>query len=492
MQDKSTQKQAFWFTAINYAGIVIGLVSTVFIYPNDKEFLGLVKYVDAAAQLMFPVMIFGGAQALIHFYPRLDKKNQNKLFKYGMLTIVMVAILFLVLLLIGNQLFSSDNYKYLFFAFPTAVVLAFVELFRRQATNLQKLAIPTFYERIIPKLALPLIFILVLFGWFGVIDGLIAFIGAYFILLILLGIYLFRIYKIDLDFDFKPLFSSISKKEYYSYSFFSFLGSLGSFLAFRIDALMIPQFLSFEDNGTYSIGLNLASAIAVPSIGMFTIYAPMVSRYIKENNIKELGIKYKEVAALLLFVGAVFYSSVVLGIEDFFHLLPTYNKLAASIPVIMILGLNVVINMATGFNNEIISYSSYFKFNVVSVAILAILNISLNFYFLGYTNMGILGVAYASLISMLIFNSFKLLFIYVKFDLLPFNKKYFKLLAVILILGVLLFFIPSTSNYLINLLLKVGLNLVLSVLIVYKLHLVYPVNYWINKVLNINTDRQKH
>ncbi|MFI2741977.1 lipopolysaccharide biosynthesis protein [Zhouia sp. PK063] len=490
MQDKNTQKQAFWFTAINYLGIVIGLVSTVFVYPYDKEFLGIVKYVDAATQIMFPIMVFGGAQALIHFHPQLSEKNQKRLFKYGMVTILAIAMLILIVLIVGNIFISSERYNYLFFAFPMAIALAFVELFKRQATNLQKLAVPTFFERIIPKIALPTIFILLLSGVLGVVSGLIIFVLAYFLLLLLLGFYLFKIYKVDFNLDFKPLFDSISKKEYYGYSFFSFIGSLGSFLAFRIDALMIPNFLSFEDNGTYNIGLNLASAIAVPATGMFAIYAPLISKFIKTDDMQALGKKYIEIATVLLLIGALFYSSVILGIDDFFHLMPTYEKLAGSIPVIMILGVNVVINMATGFNNEIISYSKYFKFNIISVAVLAVLNILLNLYFLINTNLGMLGVAYASLIAMIIFNGFKLIFIYQKFHLVPFDRNYFKLLCIVLLVSFGVYLIPSTSNYLFDFVIKVGLNIAISVFLIYKLKLVFMLNYWVNKLLKIKLDKQ--
>ncbi|HLT54279.1 MAG TPA: hypothetical protein VKZ97_10320, partial [Flavobacteriaceae bacterium] len=152
MQDKNTQKQAFWFTIINYVGIVIGVISTVFIYPQDKAFLGIVRYVDAWAQILFPIMVFGASQALIHFYPTVSEPNKKQLFKYGLVTISGIGLGLLLLLLLGNFVGFDENYRYVFYAFPIAVCLAFVELFRRQATNMQKLAMPTFFEKIIPKI----------------------------------------------------------------------------------------------------------------------------------------------------------------------------------------------------------------------------------------------------------------------------------------------------------------------------------------------------
>ena len=293
-----------------------------------------------------------------------------------------------------------------------------------------------------------------------------------------------------MNFNFTSLFSQISKKEYYKYSFYSFVGSFGSFFAFRVDSFMIPEFLSFEANGTYSIGVMLASALAIPATGMYAIYAPQVSALIKSGNIKVLGEKYIETSKLLFFIGAVLFGCIILGIDSLFQMLPTYDKLVDSIPVIIILGVNVLFNMATGFNSEIISYSKYFRFNIISVLILVVINISLNVYFLSQTNLGIIGVAYASLIAMTLFNSFKLYFIYSKFGILPFDKKYAKLFLVILVVTLSIYKLPEFSNHLLNLLFKTGLNIALIVWLTYKLKLVFSLNFWIDKLINIG--KQKH
>jgi O-antigen/teichoic acid export membrane protein len=113
---------------------------------------------------------------------------------------------------------------------------------------------------------------------------------------------------------------------------------------------MIPKFISMEANGTFSIGVTLASALAVPATGIFILYAPIVSNFIKNNQISELDLKYKEISKLLFFIGALLYSCIFLGIENLFMLLPTHENLMDSIPVILILGFNVLINMGTGFN----------------------------------------------------------------------------------------------------------------------------------------------
>jgi O-antigen/teichoic acid export membrane protein len=265
---------------------------------------------------------------------------------------------------------------------------------------------------------------------------------------------------------------------------YAFAGSLGSVFAFRIDALMIPKLISMEANGTFSIGVTLASALAIPATGVFALYAPIISNYLKNDNLFELNLKYKETSKLLFFIGALLYSCIFLGIENLFMLLPTHEKLMSSIPIILILGFNVLVNMGTGFNGEIITYSKYYKFNLIAIAILIVLNVGLNMLFILHFNFGIEAVAVASLISMVVFNFAKLLFIYKKLKLFPFDYGYLKLVLVFVTTLGVVYFLPKLMNEMGTLAYKVSLSLFLNIFIIYKLKLVYQVTLLINKIIN--------
>ncbi|HEX8575369.1 MAG TPA: hypothetical protein VF677_03665 [Flavobacterium sp.] len=483
MENKASQKQAFFFTIINYIGIAIGVVSTLFIYPKNKELLGIFRYVEAIAQVLYPVMLLGASQALLNFYPKLAPHNRKQLFNYSIVSILMVSFVILALLILGSFLPYVRNMKYVYYAFPIAFFLAFVELFKKQSTIIQRIALPTFFDNIIPKVALPVLFILLLNHTITAPASLLFYIISYGLIFCCTGVYLFLHFKPNFNFSFNGLFSEIPKKSYFRYSLFAFAGSLGSVFAFRIDALMIPKFISMEANGTFSIGVTLASALAVPATGIFILYAPIVSNYIKTENFTELNMKYKEISKLLFFIGALLYSCIFLGIHDLFSLLPTHDNLVASIPVILILGFNVLINMGTGFNGEIITYSSYYKFNLVAIALLIVLNVSLNLLFILYFNFGIVAVAVASLISMVVFNMAKLIFIYKKFRLFPFDMAYLKLVIVFGIVLTTVYFIPEFSSPVMNLMVKTMTCIALNVIIIYKLKLLYQLHFFVGKMV---------
>ncbi|MDM1494022.1 oligosaccharide flippase family protein [Myroides odoratimimus] len=483
MQDKISTKQAFLFTLINYIGVLIGVVSTVLIYPQDKELLGIIRFVDACAQIIFPIIVLGSTHALINFYPKLSERLQGKLFSYSMLSMIKLTIGVGIVLLLGSYVYDGAELRYVVMGFVLAISMAYIELFRRQATNLQRLSFPTFFEKIIPKIALPTVFLIVVYGSFSIDNAVWYYIVSYYVIAIVIGAYIYRHFKFNWHWKYDDLFTYVGKKEYYAYSLFAFAGSFGSFFAFRVDSLMIPYFISYEANGTYNIGVTLASTLAIPATGVFALYAPIISDLIKRAELRTLNMKYKEVARNLFFIGMLLFSCVAVGIEPLFQLLPTYDKLAPSLPIIYLLGINVVINMSTGFNTEIISYSKYYRFNLVSILSLMVLNVVLNYVLLAYTDLGIFGVGLASLLSLTLFNIAKTYYIYQKMKLWPFDTNFFKLLLLMVTFVVIIFSIPNSFHPLLVLVLKVGLVIILNFIVLLKTNWVIGIKSMLDKLL---------
>ncbi len=481
-QRAAPMKQVIWFAIINYLGTGIGVISSLLIYPKNFEFQGIVRYIDSISQLLFPVMVLGASQSLIKFYPALTEKRQKQLFNYSVLSVGVVSCIVFAGILLYEALGEPEYKGLVYFAFPIAVTLAFIELFKKQLQDLQKIAWPAMFEKLIPKIVLPAAFLLLVYNVVTRDTALWIYMCGFLLILLFTALYLFNHYKPGFNYRFKTLFGEISRREYFRYSLYSLAGSLGSLLAFRIDGLIIPKMISMEANGVFSIGAILATTLQIPAVGLFALYAPIISNYLKDHNIPELNIKYKEIARLLFFIGAMLYGCIFLGVEDLFRLMPDHDKLKATIPIIEILGFSVLINMATGFNGEIITYSKYYRFNLVAVLLLIGLNVSLTIYLIG-AGYGIIGVAWASFISMTLFNISKLVFIYRKFGLLPFDKKFLVMGLIFGLTGVLIYILPDATSHLINLIYKTALYMLVTLFAVYKLKLVYQVNVTIERVL---------
>lgn len=485
MDTKFSSKQALWFTLINYFGVLIGTVSTLFIYPYNLELFGIIGYIDGFAQILYPVMVLGASTALLNFQPKLNDLLQRKLFSYSMISIVWMVLLCAIGVSVVYWFDRLENKQYFIYGFFIAICLAYVDLFKRQATNLQKLSVPTFYEKIIPKISLPLAFVLILYYGFSQAQGLIFYTVSFAIMLLATGFYLFKYFKPVYTLNYKDLFQEIPKKQYYQYSLYAFSASLGSFFAFRIDSLMIPEFISNAANGDFKLGVNLANTLMIPAAGVFALYSPLISESLKKNDLSVLKIKYADVSKNLFFIGILLYGCVLLGMNDFFEILPTADKLIPVLPVLYILGGNVVLNMATGFNTEIIAYSKYYRFNLIAILILAVLNVGLNYYVLTQTNYGIIGVAWASFFAMMVFNLTKLWFIYRKFNILPINSHYIKTIASSFILLLIAYFLPLNVFGIFAFVVRCAFFALTFMLLIYKTGWVQEFNNNVAKVVKL-------
>lgn len=490
---QEVSSQTLKFSIINYIGAAIGVISTLFIYPDNKEFLGMVRYIFDGAQILTAFFVFGTSQSLINYFPRFkeSEEKRNVFFSTTLLIVLVNSILFSIIFLLLANVFTNHfpdfhAFDYLEYSLVMAFSFAFMDVCKRHASNYKKIAFPTILERFLVKIFLPIIFLLILGDIIGMKTGRILYTFCFGILFIIALLYVFRIAKIKFNLNYKSVFTKGFKKEYTKYSVYAFFSIFGAFLAFKIDGIMVPNLIeassAMSANGSYSIGVVLAATLAIPAIGMYTIYSPIIADFLAKNQLNSLGEKYKEVSMILFAIGGVLMSCICLGITDLFSILPTKENLQDTIPIILILGTNVVIDMSTGFNSHILMYSKYYRFNIVAIAILTLLNISLNIYFIKYLGMGIEGAAYATLISMTLYNSVKLVFIYVKFKIQPFTVKHFLLLVVFAVI-ILLFkhVIPSTGNTILDLILRIGSCLSISGIVIYKLRMIPMLNDWITK-----------
>ncbi|MDO4728215.1 MAG: hypothetical protein Q4B43_04320 [Bacteroidota bacterium] len=484
MKNNTLVKQIFWFSIINYIGVFIGVISTLFIYPKNVEFLGIIRIIESYSQIIYPILLVGASQALVHFYPTLSEHYRNKLFWFSILSIFRQTLFFGVIVFFILKIFDIQYEEYIWIALPLALCIALNEVLKKQALNYNKLSVPTLFEKIIPKIGLPLIFIFLSADLIDSSQG--TFIFVLFFGAVLLFTYLYTINRTQnkWDKDYSSVFDSISKKEYYKYSIFAFWGSIGSLLAFRIDTLMLSYLgYNLSEIGIYNLAVMMASVLMIPATGIFAIHTPIISESLKKNKLESLNISYKQTANQLLFLGLILYGFILLFVNELFHLLPEKQNLTSSLPILYILGLAVVVNMSTGFNSEIINYSTYYRFNAITIGIMIVLNICLNILFSIYFKMGIQGIAFSTFLSMLLFNLSKTIFIYKRLGLLPFDYNYLKSLLFVSSTIAFTYIISLLSNHLIYTFILIIIYIGLNFYYCYKQKIFQKLNNFINRFL---------
>merc|ERR1712005_88696 len=116
--------------------------------------------------------------------------------------------------------------------------------------------------------------------------------------------------------------------------------------------------------------------------------------------------------------------------------------------IVFLIGLAKVTDSLLGNINSILYNSKYYKTVLVFGVCLAALTILLNFLLI--PKLGMEGAAWASFVSIFIFNLVKLVFVKLKFGILPFTSATFKVFSTLVLLIVLFDFVQFQFHPIIN------------------------------------------
>lgn len=480
-------RQSFKYSIIGYLGFLLGTVSAIFIFPFDMVFYGKLRFVLSATLMLVPFVVFGLSYSNVYFFGKAKEegKHQN-LFS---LSLVGVGINFLIFLLGFFAFFfvfssfqeDSELWDMKRLILPMVLVMSLSAVFNRYISNFKRIVVPNIFENIFPKLANLGAFCL--FFFLGTSEKISYgfFLGVFVLGLIGYVLYANKLEKIEPDFSTDFVKKDKLWKEILNYSFYGFLGNLGSFLALNISNYMIGEKLSFEENGIYSTVFSVVQLISIPSMGLYNISAPIISKHFADDTIKELDVYYKKTSLSLFFLGLVLFSCIAVGYPYLTDFMPKSGKLLLEAqPLVWVIGFALLFELATGFNSHIISMSKYYRFNIYVMLFLAVLTTSLNFYFINKTSLGILGISISYAVSLTIFNLTKIAFNYYQFKVSPFTIEmlYSVILATLAIsLAIVL---PNFSNSFLNLVYKPALVLIIFFVGNHFMR-IYPIDKFLTK-----------
>ncbi|OWP79490.1 lipopolysaccharide biosynthesis protein [Flavobacterium oreochromis] len=449
-------RQSIKYSIVGYFSTLVGIFSTVFLYPYNLDFSGKLQFVYQTALLILPVIALGIMHANVRFFPEMSEKNtEQDLFKFSVVFILSNFLLGLILLGLASLLFPRikimNFWAYTSYILSVALLLSLIQLTSKYISIKKRIVVPNIFENLFPKLGMITGFILLFWNQLQEEQALWIFVAFFGMAFLGMLFYLNRLEKLTKKVDFTFLKQNKFGKDLFIYSFYTFLGSMGSVIALNIDTYMIGEMLSFQEVSIYNTSLNLVRMITVPALGVYSISAPIIAQYISENKMQDLKNLHHKTSLYLFVIGVLLFGLVTVGIEDLFTLMKNGDKLAKGLPVLYIMGFALLFDLATGFNGYIITNSKYYKFNNTTTVALALLTILTNLIFLFWFKLGIIGVSIATAISLTTYNLIKIYFNYKKFGIHPFSWKFLHLSLVLIFVIIIGQLLPNTSYKLINL-----------------------------------------
>ena len=291
-----------------------------------------------------------------------------------------------------------------------------------------KVAISAFMREVVVRAINILIILLFAFSYIS-FGTLVVSTVLMYIVPVVIFIYLScRTKGFGLSFRFRDL-SIAEYKEMIHFSWYHFLLVITITIMSIMDILLIPFYdhKGLSAVAVYGVAVFIISFLQIPYKAMSTsTYAVLAQAFNNKDIAKAKDIFTRSSLNILIATTAISLliwcnlGAVVGIIKNDYH---------DVIPVFSILLIGRFIDLSTGVNDTVLTITNYYKFNVyLSAVLVAVLYLLIRYLVPTY---GITGAAWATTITLIIFNIAKYLFVWAKLDMQPYSGK----TAVILISG---------------------------------------------------------
>ena len=465
------QKQGIQSSLLIMLGFVIGAVNLLVLFPLffTKTEMGLVRaLIDTGATLSL-FCTLGTLPVVYKFYPFYNQylgKFKNDL---PILTLTVNLIGFGILLLLGWQqkdfiirkLGKSPSFAANFsYVYPYTFFLLMFYWMESFAWGLRKGVYTNFLRETAVRILTTLLILAFGFGWIDLQSFIFCFSLIYVIPSLLLLYSLVQSGEWSLN---KFKLSHVTRrlgKKMLNFSLFVFAGQFFNMLAKTNDTFLIFGLRGLSDTGIFAIATYVSAILEIPQRSLNSISIPVLAVSWKNKDFANIKHIYHKSVSNLLAIGLLAFGLIWLNIENLVAFLNWvshkesggYDQLTQ---LIFIMGLAKLIDLATGVNAQIIGTSNYWKFDFYTNLIYIILSLPMNFVLIKYY--GLEGLAYSNLFALVIYNSMRFTFLYIKFQLQPYTWKHALFLALSLVLMMGIFYVPHPTNFIWNILMRSSL-----------------------------------
>ena len=235
------------------------------------------------------------------------------------------------------------------------------------------------------------------------------------------------------------IFSGVIDKELLRFSYpLMFVTILGTLMHW-MDILMLGYFTDTSTVGLYHPAARTAGLLRTVLLAFMGIFAPMMSEYHRQGDVGEMGKLYKLIVrwivslSLPLAIIIIIYSKKIM-------LLFGVQYLSAS-NVLMVLTTAAFIQTLFGGGGQTLTMTGFTKVNLFNSIIVVLINITLNLLWI--PQYGIIGAAYATLISMALLGLLRIVEVNHLIKITPFSLKLLKpIIAGIIMTAVLIYIKP--------------------------------------------------
>lgn len=473
----SIRKKGIITTIIIYFGFLLGALNIFFYFKYFRaDYVGLTRVLLDIAVLLSSYAIVGTNSVVTKFYPyyrSFHKENKSELLTIAFFFSSLACLLLLAISPLTEPLIMRKfivkapllvNYFYL--AYPLTFGLVFFQVLEAQTWNINKAVLSNFLKEVLFRIFNTILILLFiaklisfhtyaeLFGW--------QYAGIFIVLLIYL------IYTKQLRMSFK--ISSLTKRLWnrmLPYALFILAGNIITVLSSTIDGIIISSFDGLDYAAVFMIAQYIASIIVVPYRTAASMSSPIIAQAWKDKDMAKLDSVYRKTALNLLIAGSFIFTIIWINYDDAFRLIKPEPIYYLGKPVVLALGLYQIIELGTGMNSSIIINSRRWKFELYSNMVLLVCTLPITYFLIKY--FGMIGAAFATLVSRTIFNGLRYGFLWKVYNLQPFTWKTALAVLIPIVTYAVVHFTINLSNPLLNMVVRSTVFVVLYAFLLLQL-----------------------
>lgn len=478
------QTQSIKNTIFTFIGFIIGAINTLvlYVYFLGQDYYGITAFVLSTANLLMPLMSFGFQNTLIKFFAHYSSEKEKSIFLNGMLLFPLIGVVFWLLILlvfhpnisafVGTKNPILINY---FWVIPiVAILMGYFEIFYAWLKVHKQSVFGNFLKEVLLRVLVSIGLILVFFEIINNHQFVWLLIFFYGLIMLMTAIYAFRVRPPRLYDGFKMAWQPVIK-----YSLFIAFSSGISILLLDIDKFMIGKYLDISQNAFYSVAIFISLTIQVPLRAMHQITHPITSEFMAKNQWDALQSLYQKSSITLQVISGYIMLGIFINMNQIYQILP--QEYSVAMWVVFLIALSKFFDAMLGNNNSIIYNSKYYTCVLWIGLGLIFLTVTLNLLLIPLY--GLIGVALATLISVLLYSFVKLLFVVIKMKLYPFTKKTIESLFIISICFVIFYFWEFNWHPVLNIIVKSSLFSLVYVFLNFYQNISEDVNNVIKKVM---------
>ena len=434
------RKRSLKATSWIYVGFFIGAVNTYFFTHKDwfsTQEYGLTRGLLDISLLVCAFSTFGVTTYIVKFFPYYkdnvgNKKNDllGTALKIALIGFLLTSLSLWLLNPIIIQKFSTNSFllvQYFYFVIPLALFILLYNILEVYSYGFDKGVFTSFLRELLVRIFTLLIIVLKIFDIISFDSFILLFSLQYAIIVIILAIHLYKEDKLWISFKISRVTNKYRKKIFALLSL-TFLVIIVSVLRQVIDSLVLAAEQDLSKVGIFGFAAYLVSVLQAPFRSIVAVTIPILSRSWKDKNYKEINRIYGRSSINLLSFSLFVFFCIWLNYESAINVFGINPEYLEGRWVFFLLGIVAIIEMGTGVNGQIIGTSTHWRFELWTSLLLTALILPLS-YFLT-TTYGIMGPAFANLISFSVYNFVRYWFLYRRFNMQPFSLKTLEVIAI--------------------------------------------------------------